>query len=352
MGTATTLLALAACSDDEAGERRSSRAGPSPCRPSRPRRPPRPTETRGAGRRRGRSSTCRRTSSTPTSRVRRRVPPGRAAATSARCFTIDRWADLVLASSDTSVAVLSAVPDRRRRPPDVDREDGARPAGSPRRCAATVGCCSRARRSPRSASSTPRSSGMSAAGAATHPIVAWKTYTHIGGGYSFIDDVGAGVPRPGRRARGRRHRPAVVCVHKGFGADPADVGPAAAAHPELTFVVYHSGFEPGELRGRVPRGRRRASTGSCGRCATPASAPAPTSTPSSARRGSLCCGDPDAGRPRARQAARRRRSRAHPVGHRLDLVRLAAGPDRGVPHLRDHARRPRSGSATRRSPPR
>jgi predicted TIM-barrel fold metal-dependent hydrolase len=36
-----------------------------------------------------------------------------------------------------------------------------------------------------------------------------------------------------------------VCVHKGFGADPADVGPAAAAHPELIFCVYHSGYEPG-----------------------------------------------------------------------------------------------------------
>jgi predicted TIM-barrel fold metal-dependent hydrolase len=37
--------------------------------------------------------------------------------------------------------------------------------------------------------------------------------------------------------------PRVVCVHKGFGADPADLGPAAAAHPKLTFVAYHSGFE-------------------------------------------------------------------------------------------------------------
>jgi hypothetical protein len=39
-----------------------------------------------------------------------------------------------------------------------------------------------------------------------------------------------------------------VCVHKGFSggvenASPADIGPAAKAHPTVTFVVYHSGFE-------------------------------------------------------------------------------------------------------------
>ena len=43
-----------------------------------------------------------------------------------------------------------------------------------------------------------------------------------------------------------------VCVHKGLsGNDPAaspiDIGPAAAANPDLRFVAYHSGYEgPGE----------------------------------------------------------------------------------------------------------
>src|SRR5207253_1814796 len=30
-------------------------------------------------------------------------------------------------------------------------------------------------------------------------------------------------------------------------ASPADIGPAAAAHPELRFVVYHSGYESGNV---------------------------------------------------------------------------------------------------------
>jgi predicted TIM-barrel fold metal-dependent hydrolase len=48
--------------------------------------------------------------------------------------------------------------------------------------------------------------------------------------------------------------PRVVCAHKGIAgpvanlapasASPRDVGPAAAAFPDVTFVVYHSGYEP------------------------------------------------------------------------------------------------------------
>jgi predicted TIM-barrel fold metal-dependent hydrolase len=44
-----------------------------------------------------------------------------------------------------------------------------------------------------------------------------------------------------------------IAVHKGFAAigdneqapysDPIDIGPAAKAHPDVNFVVYHSGFE-------------------------------------------------------------------------------------------------------------
>jgi predicted TIM-barrel fold metal-dependent hydrolase len=47
--------------------------------------------------------------------------------------------------------------------------------------------------------------------------------------------------------------PRVVATHKGIGgpvpdasvaaASPRDIGPAAAAFPDITFVVYHSGYE-------------------------------------------------------------------------------------------------------------
>ena len=85
----------------------------------------------------------------------------------------------------------------------------------------------------------------------------WKVYTLWGpptaasptGGW-FLDDEEIGFPFLERvRALG----PRVVAAHKGLGgpvpdaavaaASPRDIGPAAAAFPDLTFVVYHSGYE-------------------------------------------------------------------------------------------------------------
>jgi predicted TIM-barrel fold metal-dependent hydrolase len=46
----------------------------------------------------------------------------------------------------------------------------------------------------------------------------------------------------------------IVCVHKGLAggspyASPVDIGPAAKAHADITFVVYHSGYESGQTEG-------------------------------------------------------------------------------------------------------
>jgi hypothetical protein len=85
----------------------------------------------------------------------------------------------------------------------------------------------------------------------------WKVYTlwsppeegRAAGWY--LDDDEIGLPFLERvRALG----PRLVCAHKGIAgpvasaapasASPRDIGPAAAAFPDLTFVVYHSGYEP------------------------------------------------------------------------------------------------------------
>ncbi len=85
----------------------------------------------------------------------------------------------------------------------------------------------------------------------------WKCYPLYGpptsasptGGW-FLDDDEIGFPFLERvRASGTR----VVAVHKGLGgpvpsasvaaASPRDVGPAAAAFPDVAFLVYHSGYE-------------------------------------------------------------------------------------------------------------
>jgi predicted TIM-barrel fold metal-dependent hydrolase len=56
----------------------------------------------------------------------------------------------------------------------------------------------------------------------------------------------------------------LVCAHKGVSglveaAAPDDVGPAAKAFPDISFVIYHSGFEPG-----LPEGPYRAEGGTVG----------------------------------------------------------------------------------------
>jgi uncharacterized protein len=242
MGSATTLLALAACSDDEAGE------GADP----------------------GGTFTVPPESTTETSAAEEAVGPAtgevivdvqthfldpEAAGFGAGfpqagcgdgaelCFTIDHWADLVLAASDTSVAVLSALPIvADDHPMSIEKMEQAG------RLAAEL--CGDDRillqgeAFPQVGELEGALEGMTAL-ASAHPIVAWKTYTHVGGGYAFTDDVGQAFLAHVAALAADGIGPPVVAVHKGLGADPSDVGPAAAAFPELRFLVYHSGFETG-----------------------------------------------------------------------------------------------------------
>ena len=157
------------------------------------------------------------------------------------CFTIERWADLVLNSSDTAVAVLSNLPIiADPHPMSIEKMEEAR------RVAAAICGDDRVRLQgeafPQVGELAETLDGMEEL-ASSHRLVAWKTYTHIGGGYAFTDATGQAFLGQVSALAGRGVGPPVVCVHKGLGADPADVGPAAAAHPELTFCIYHSGFE-------------------------------------------------------------------------------------------------------------
>jgi predicted TIM-barrel fold metal-dependent hydrolase len=93
--------------------------------------------------------------------------------------------------------------------------------------------------------------------------VGWKVYTlgtmgpdgaHHRRGW-YLDDEQTGLPFLERvRASGVRR----VCVHKGISnlletGSPRDVGPAAAAFPDLDFLIYHSGYEV-PLPGTPPEG--------------------------------------------------------------------------------------------------
>jgi predicted TIM-barrel fold metal-dependent hydrolase len=88
----------------------------------------------------------------------------------------------------------------------------------------------------------------------------WKVYTlwdppertpagEVGPGW-FLDDERVGIPF---LEAVRRTNTKIVCAHKGIGApipgaspegsSPRDIGPVAVRYPDLTFVVYHSGYE-------------------------------------------------------------------------------------------------------------
>ena len=90
---------------------------------------------------------------------------------------------------------------------------------------------------------------------AGHKVSAWKLYPQwgpAGEGYRLDSDLAARVFDEGRRLGVR-----TFAVHKGvslFGmkpelSSPSDMGTAAKANPDLTFLVYHSGFQPGVKEG-------------------------------------------------------------------------------------------------------
>lgn len=98
-------------------------------------------------------------------------------------------------------------------------------------------------------------------------ISGWKTFTHFPTGiHWWLDDHDAALPQVGDSFL--EHLVAIgtpiLFVHKGLSnqtryGSPVDVGPAAMRHPDVSFVVYHSGFEVASREG--PYTERTANVG-------------------------------------------------------------------------------------------
>ncbi|MEA3413533.1 MAG: amidohydrolase family protein, partial [Pseudomonadota bacterium] len=87
-------------------------------------------------------------------------------------------------------------------------------------------------------------------------VAAWKTYPQWGpqGTGYFMDDPEFGLPLI---EKARELGVKVICAHRGIPlgdldtrySDPADIARVARRYPDVTFICYHAGWEPG-----VPEG--------------------------------------------------------------------------------------------------
>ena len=264
------------------------------------------------------------------------------------CYSIENFLELMFLRSDTSMLVLSALPIYPKGSPM-----SAEVMDDTRRIAEALCRDERvllhAQALPNVGSLRAGLEGMEEA-VERYPIVAWKTFTHFpdvfeGGDRAWwFDDHEPGIPKVGEAFIDKAVELGVptICAHKGFSggsrfASPEDIGPAAKAHPEANFVVYHSGYEAGIARGSVHE--RVEELGG----EPPGDDDSQKRHPPQLQR---VCGArlhvvehharSHAGGARAGEAAALRRRGQRPVGHRLPLLRLSAGPDPDpalVPHL-------------------
>jgi predicted TIM-barrel fold metal-dependent hydrolase len=87
-------------------------------------------------------------------------------------------------------------------------------------------------------------------------VSAWKTYPQWGpqGSGYFMDDARYGIPLV---EKARELGVKVICAHRGLPlgnleyrySHPADIARVAARFPDVAFICYHSGFEPGVEEG-------------------------------------------------------------------------------------------------------
>jgi predicted TIM-barrel fold metal-dependent hydrolase len=171
------------------------------------------------------------------------------------CFTAEAYFREMFVRSDTSMTIISALPSQNAL--GLEPEDMVFAIDA----ATRIGCEGRVLMH---GGAYPHHGPIDAALASMdelrdrYDIAAWKIYTMTpNSAYFYFDDHDPDRPQIGQRFidHVREIGPPIICTHKGISsivgssyelASPADIGPAAARNPDVNFVVYHSGFEPGE----------------------------------------------------------------------------------------------------------
>jgi uncharacterized protein len=167
-----------------------------------------------------------------------------------QCLGSDAFVKDIFLDSDTDLVVLSFVPSTREGEP-LTIEEAAVTARIVERMEGTHRVLLHGRVNPNQDGDLE---GMDEL-AARYPIAAWKTYTQWGPdgrGFFLDDDVGLAMIDKARKLGVR-----TIAVHKGlpFGSRSyrhstcVDIGRVAKRHPDVKFLVYHSGFVPGRPEG-------------------------------------------------------------------------------------------------------
>ncbi|HZO13496.1 MAG TPA: amidohydrolase family protein, partial [Polyangiaceae bacterium] len=171
------------------------------------------------------------------------LPQGSCGETDAvACFSVEHYMREIYVNSDTTVAVLSALPAVPSENPLEAQEAQATKdiinalSGSPR-------CVTHAIVLPNLGQA--QLDGMQQIAEENH-ISAWKVYTPVGGWR--LDDPAVGIPFI-EKARSLGIK--LICAHKGLvlpgfdaaAAAPEDIGVVAEAFPDVNFCVYHSAYE-------------------------------------------------------------------------------------------------------------
>ncbi len=163
-----------------------------------------------------------------------------------KCLGPERFVQDVFLDSDTDMMVLSFVPSTRADEPLRIEE-----AEATRRIVEAMPGHHRlmlhGRVNPNQAGDLEDMDRL----AADLPIAAWKTYTQWGPqgrGFFMTDEIGERLIANARRLGIRN-----IAIHKGlaFGrrsfehSTCVDIGEAARRHPDINFIIYHSGFDTG-----------------------------------------------------------------------------------------------------------
>jgi hypothetical protein len=185
------------------------------------------------------------------------------------CFDTTHLLELLFLRSDTSMAILSAIPVVGESVIGKDSPLSPQIMAEARRV--TEAIC-RDKRLLLQGQVVPSRGELAATLDAMdevmdiHPVAAWKVYTHAGGPGWYLDDHDPAAPQVGEAFIRKAVETGVprIAVHKGFAAiggsaqarysDPVDIGPAAKVHPDMNFVVYHSGFDTDATSGPYTSG--------------------------------------------------------------------------------------------------